>query len=190
MLKNKKLFFILLITLILLFFSVSSCFADNSPIPLPNEYEYYVVWYVDNTYYAMTSQNKATYQDYDGNENFWLDGDKKFYIYNGSSWLEDSIPNSYYGSNYVVFQYRQNYGLTFASTIYASNHDIVFTADPGKVFFHKAPVGVLAQKLEGVEMSQVMKEILGVLPLIIVVVVSLVGLRKAFQMLSTLLRKA
>lgn len=190
MLKNKKLFAVLLITLILLVFSVSSCFADTTPIPPPNEHEYYVVWYVDDIYYAIVSQNKCTYQDYGDNENFWLDGDKKFYIYNGSSWENGSIPNSYYGSSYVVFQYRQNYGLTFASTIYASNYDIVFTADRGKVFFHKAPVGVLAQKLEGVEMSQVMKELVGLVPLVIGLLVSVIGLRKALQILFQVLKNS
>lgn len=79
-----------------------------------------------------------------------------------------------------------------ADRIIFSTIDIYENSKLENVVFPKTPQlqGVLAPVANQVEMSQVMTQILGVLPLILVVVVSLIGLRKALAMLSQLLHQA
>lgn len=60
----------------------------------------------------------------------------------------------------------------------------------GKIFFPKTPLPIVAQSVEKVEMSQVLQEIVALLPTILVVLVSLVGLRKGLKMLETFLRQS
>lgn len=73
--------------------------------------------------------------------------------------------------------------------IYFSSNDLYYPS--GEIFFQKTPVPVLVEVMspEVVEKKTV-QEILGVLPLIIVVVVSFLGLRKALSWLLTLLRRS
>lgn len=72
--------------------------------------------------------------------------------------------------------------LYFPDKIYTGeNHD--------EVFFWGTPQGRLAPIMSQVEMKTVLLEIIKVLPMILVVVVSFLGLRKALRMLSTLLRR-
>jgi hypothetical protein len=71
--------------------------------------------------------------------------------------------------------------------IYA-NYNIYNT--DGTVFFQPAPQGIVARQVEKVEMSQVLQEIITLLPLILVVVVSLAGLRKGLKMLETFLHQS
>lgn len=73
--------------------------------------------------------------------------------------------------------------------IYFSSNDLYYPS--GEIFFQKTPVPVLVEVMspEVVEKKTV-QEILGVLPLIIVVVVSFLGLRKALKMLSTFLNRS
>lgn len=72
--------------------------------------------------------------------------------------------------------------------IFYSNINVLNT--DGTVFFHPAPQGIVARQVEKVEMSQVLQEIITLLPQILVVVVSLVGLRKGLKMLETFLRQS
>lgn len=73
--------------------------------------------------------------------------------------------------------------------IYFSSNDLYYPS--GEIFFQKTPVPVLVEVMspEVVEKKTV-QEILGVLPLIIAVVVSFLGLRKALKMLSTFLNRS
>lgn len=76
----------------------------------------------------------------------------------------------------------------FSSTvdIYDSNKvDLVFPLPPVV-----EAQGVVAPQLEGVQMTQVMTEVVGLLPLVIGFVVLVIGFRKALQTLSTILKNS
>lgn len=225
MFKNKKLFAVLFITLILLFFSVSSCFASTDlseytvncstsneygkSIFIPSVYSNSIITmsngliqmfvkpsgYENYVFVKPTSGNIALYDSYECNTKVRVD----------HYYLRNSDDSNLSFSNILDHDYMSTCG---AQWVYAGDigsvqgnflEHVLYNADiynTDNTLFFLAPVqavplqGEIAQKLEGVEMSQVMKEIVGVLPLIIVVVVSLVGLRKALTMLSTLLHKA
>ena len=79
------------------------------------------------------------------------------------------------------------YGVWKQDLIYSTTDVIAYD---GSIFFQGAPLGVVAQKVQGLKLEEVMKEIVLILPLIIVTLVSLVGLRKALKTLSMLLHRA
>lgn len=61
------------------------------------------------------------------------------------------------------------------------------------VLFQETPLvsqKVVAQAVEKVEMSQALQEVIAILPMTLVVLVSLVGLRKGLKMLETFLRQS
>lgn len=66
--------------------------------------------------------------------------------------------------------------------------DTIYNTD-GTVFFQGLPQ-ILAKQVRTLNLGGVQVEIMQILPLILVVVVSLVGLRKAWFLLSQILRKA
>ncbi len=77
------------------------------------------------------------------------------------------------------------------------NNDTIFSFDvkdpEGKVVFQKAPQlkgGVLVPVVEKVEMNKVLEEILVILPVVIMTIVGLIGLRKALKTLFNFLHKA
>lgn len=216
MFKNKKFILISVLTLILLILSINSCFASvgyyNSSgefVELPElpvlentaKMSNYIIVVNDpageqyyTLYYFPDEENLCGYEWTSTNHTLrigYIDSDTSYectsyrlnysisddWLSNGTSWGGPNLDGSY---------------------VVASTKDII-NRDTNEVVFQRAPLfqqtvgetqAVVANQLEGVQMVQVMKEIVGVLPLIIVVVVSLVGLRKALQMLSTLLHKA
>lgn len=63
----------------------------------------------------------------------------------------------------------------------------------GNSFFYTTPLfpmGIIQQEMKETAMTGVVKEIISLLPLIIVVVVSFLGLRKGYRFLLTLLRRS
>lgn len=78
-----------------------------------------------------------------------------------------------------------------SSKIVYSSLNIYTSLEKNEIFFQVSPPTVLEQVME-VEMTEkkTIQEILGVLPLTIVVVVSFLGLRKALRMLVTFLRRS
>lgn len=79
----------------------------------------------------------------------------------------------------------------------ANNHQIIYSNfdiynSDGTVFFQPAPLtqGIVAQQVEQIKMTQILQEIITLLPLILVVMVSLVGLRKGLKMLETFLHQS
>lgn len=97
--------------------------------------------------------------------------------------------NNYYGILITGYFDSNNKVYTFP---FATNFEgkIIKSCsnDSEKVFF-KAPIPLVALVKEE-ELTQVMKEILVILPMILVVMVSYLGLRKALSMLSMLLRQS
>lgn len=218
MLKNKKFLIISVLTIFLFVFSVSNCFASteepfegslsddvlNKVNEIMNYYNFtdYIFCYGNYGYdlnffiFFNSSESGLLYETYNSSYRYYYlkpvnacnyvkytlseltSSDTSFDKSFGSCKADGVLASGTY-DNLIQF---------FDSTvdIYDSNKvDLVFQAPPVV-----EAQGVVAPQLEGVQMIQVMKEIMGVLPLIIVVVVSLVGLRKALQMLSTLLHKA
>ncbi|MGN1327824.1 MAG: hypothetical protein ACI4VQ_07110 [Clostridia bacterium] len=197
MFKNKKFLIIFFLTAFILIFSFSSCFAvavtSSNAQTIYNQVEDYCTTNNITIYdYIITSDGYvyvATRENYSMYVNHLWDGD--FINCTGCTIFyfgtEDSFNvavSSTNGSNYTEVTESEGKYITYSS------YDVLDS--DGVLFFLQTPLrmGVLAPIVEKVEMIPVMKEIVGVLPLIIVVVVSLVGLRKALRMLSTLLRKA
>lgn len=190
MLKNKKVLLLLLIFLILFIFS-SNIFAvvldvNGSQVELPDiNFKHYVVLKGDN-YYLMAlddvysesanvcKADNSSYKYCEGvttsNDNYLIKF--PYYSLNGNEWnLVTSV---------------SNWTASGLSVIYSTEN--IYYND--EIFFQKAPQGVLTQIVEQVEMREVMTEIVKIIPLIIVVVVSFLGLRKALQMLSKVLHQS
>lgn len=208
MLKNKKVFIIISLLFIILFFNISSCFASISytqgnidyVVPdLPsdvigstyciidchfNGYDvsHYLFYTHESNVKLLRNTDRSVEQYYfvDSNNNKVTNVYFRELKYGSDSW-GDVVSSGLFFGNGAVGRIDSNY------IGYANCN--CYNLD-GTVFFKAPAKGILVQKLEGVEMSQIMKEIIVILPLTIVVVVSLVGLRKALAMLFTLLRKA
>lgn len=89
----------------------------------------------------------------------------------------DGITN-YTSASYII---RSSFNITSGG----SDPETVFTQAPLPL-----PQGVVVDKIQTVDMSQTMAEILGVLPVVLIILVGLIGLRKGLAMLSRILRSA
>lgn len=81
------------------------------------------------------------------------------------------------------------------SNIVACTTDIYYTDGKQKTddkpFFQQTPqVGIVAQQVEEIQLSQALQEVIAILPMTLVVLVSLVGLRKGLKMLEIFLRQS
>ena len=85
-------------------------------------------------------------------------------------------------------------GIIEPSNIVACTTDIYYTDGKQKTddkpFFQVTPQVVLAPQVEKIQLSQTLEEVLGILPRTLVVLVSLVGLRKGLKMLETSLHQS
>lgn len=227
MLKNKKLFVVLLITLILLVFSVN-CFAATGynytiGTGTDNQYGYSVSAFNDlvlsaqndsrvtsGEYYYFVSYNygdrcinsvlvkKSSCDSSFGhlNESFWNESGYYHYILNISSSNLSTLDIVYLnGSNALKSDNTSIVGLSVCSNsdnvfYFATNYDKTIYCDSTcEQVFTLAP-GVVAPALEGVEMTQGMKEIVGLVPLVIGLLVLAIGLRKGLQTLFQVLKNS
>lgn len=76
------------------------------------------------------------------------------------------------------------------SSVYSSTSDIYTDSSCSNVFFYRPPATLEEIMRVEADKKATIQEILGVLPLILVVVVSFLGLRKALRMLVTFLRRS
>lgn len=146
---------------------------------------------INNSYYLITTANALTFQNYGSAQNLWDVGSSiHYYIWNGSSYEPvSSVPNVVYSTTQrCLITNNSNY--FFTEILFASNYDVKYTTNRSLTFFQTTPVTSLARVLEKEEMGQVLQEIVAILPLILVVVVSFLGLRKALALLSQVLHKA
>ena len=130
---------------------------------------------------------------------FLVDDDGYFFnnssgIYcHGRVLLCSSDGDGYYGSRYEVESgtvARMGVSITGSST-FISSVDIYTDVNKSDVFFSKPLVPVLVGIMDREKAEKMtVQEILGVLPLILVVVVSFLGLRKGLRMLVTFLRRS
>lgn len=101
--------------------------------------------------------------------------------------------DGYYGSRYEIEPGTVGKigGSINGSSTFISSVDIYTDVNKSDVFFQKPLVPVLVGIMDREKAEKMtVQEILGVLPLIIVVVVSFLGLRKALRMLVTFLRRS
>lgn len=127
---------------------------------------------------------------------FLVDNDGFFYNTTGGIFcygrvlLCSTTGDSYYNTRYEVSSgtIAKLGGPITSSSVFICNNNIYTDVNKSDVFFQVSP---LAQVV-GVELVQkkTTREILGVLPLILVVVVSFLGLRKALRMLLSFLRRS
>lgn len=207
MINKKRIIFILfLILFVMLFFSnVNYAFQTEieydgnkyiSDIPeMYDEYEYYFLWQdgEGSRFYTLLLANSPfvfTYNDDTNTQGNITTSDGSSFLRTQGMW--------YSNSQTVIFKTTDGYPFTQTShglnpsllPNYNVNHNVINTKD-GSVFF-QAPLeeGILATTLQETPLEEVTQEIMLILPLIIVAVVSLIGLRKAWRLLSKLLRKA
>lgn len=209
--KNNKIFLNKMLLIFVVFvIAISACFsnvkasstksitANNVTYTLPSECtEHYIIfefedklwlYFNDSQYWGLHKGNG--YYDlfsYASDSGYGSTNNRVSYkIYTISLNSTDfSKPNESFERRWGYICYD---GLDNVKII-ASSVDIHDTS--GGIFFQKTPVPVLVEVMspEVVEKKTV-QEILGVLPLIIAVVVSFLGLRKALKMLLTFLNRS
>lgn len=134
---------------------------------------YYGVYYLcipekPNTYFYIYSGSRLAVSEFNMIE----------YKYSNGEWIQNRI------------YYNLSDSLPDAHDIYASSVDIYTDSSCSDVFFYRPPATLEEiMRVEAYKKATI-QEILGVLPLILVVVVSFLGLRKALSWLSTLLRRS
>lgn len=197
MFKNKKIYLIILV-FILFFGIVNNSFATDTAYP-DISFTYNDVTYVVSNPAKFSNDFAKKYCIFlssDGSMSFAysVDDNATFIGYKdvnnldkvetgGKFYFGNIVNNEWVYSGYVpTGGFYESKGI-----LVYSNQDVIHDKE-GNVFFQVAPP-ILARVVEQVEMKVTMREIIQILPLIIVVVVSLVGLRKALQMLLRLLRR-
>lgn len=202
MLKNKKIFVVLLVAVLFLFIFLnnkSSAFSfsynetninlADLPFDYKNENAHFVIAYSNKGgYYFLIYYIGADFQKFYCVPNDYI----TTYNTNGNEIKDGSVKLCDYDMSSESWGSVKNWGATsiYNSYIVFSSDD-VYTSD-GKIFFQKPELEkmILAPVLEIVEMDKVLVQIIQILPMILVVVVSLVGLRKGWQVLSKLLHQA
>lgn len=110
----------------------------------------------------------------------------------GGVGFQNSSIVEFSGSNISLTPYASHKLYNGSYSVLSSNFDVL-NVDGVNTVFQQPTLGkvtTLAPVMNKVEMTPVLEEIIMILPLIIVVVVSLVGLRKALKMLSQLLHRS
>lgn len=195
--KNKKVLVVFLLITLFTFLCSSSCFANVIYKYNENDIEFadLPLKFDVETHYAIFDGGKYGYSlvYYEGSDfgKFVMDnGVLKSYKKDGSHIVDGSVKLCDYDSSSKNWKASKDWGDCTGGIVgfIYSNVD-VFNTD-GTVFFHTTPQGIVARQVEEVEMSQVQAEILGILPLILALVVSFLGLRKALKMLATFLRRS
>ena len=208
--KNKKILIIALFLILFCLLGCSKCFAsvsyknwENETVELPDlpvvegcgnyiiaqnklQSNYILVYFFpdDLSFYPVVrKENNNLGLCKKGSYDFAYSGTVTFYLFNVTD-------NKYYLQN------KTSGGIGDATNtyVYACTTDIHYMESDGtlsdKVFFQVTPQVVLAPQVEEIQLSQTLEEVLGILPMTLVVLVSLVGLRKGLKMLETFLHQS
>ena len=197
--KNKILSIILIIALLMGIFS-TSCFATDLVIDgsiinvvVPDECSDYVIIKYDNGSFSLFSFDSSlgslrinssnSIRLYDSNDN---DVTGAFTRYTGVI-TDNNLSFSLYaaGSRDTYFSVVSiDYILFSTNDIIDSSNNVVFQgASPQKV-------GELAKIVEPLTLTGILQEIVELLPIVMIVVVGFLALRKALQTLQTFLRRS
>ena len=120
-----------------------------------------------------------TYQYYDWSSDFSF---KKF---------NDPIyKNSYslYGDDLTFYNSCGNLNIDISG--YTASENYLIRTENNSVVFPEAPQGILTPIAREAPLAEVMKEVLGLIPIVIVTIVGLISLRKGLQLLSTVLHNS
>lgn len=200
MFKNKKILIILFFSIVFLLFINSNVFATSS------DNENYVV---DCFYSAKKymNDNNITYYDYivfHPSDNL---SDVAVYMFNSPDDKFSAINyqgnTCLYGKGCYIFIFYNYDSSVFdvnrsnnSNTIFGVVSDVVYSSysicnSEGTVFFPVTPLTRLVPvvRMEAPKMGEVLQEIIRILPMTLVVVVSFLGLRKAWNFLVTLLKR-
>lgn len=105
-----------------------------------------------------------------------------------SSWETYREINTWGKFNFGLYKYENG----IIEFLYSS-FDLYYNKyyNEGSLFFQKAPIkATFLHQMRGVKMGAVMTTLVGLIPLLIVLLISLMGFRKAWAWLSKVLRKA
>ena len=202
--KNKKIFLISLVFLFFIFLN-SNCFAYTDTEGYSNEDMYNMFTSVKEE----LEENNTSYYDYvivshcknDGeNDNsveiyMFLDSDYSCYVsnYYNTLRLHANKCNVYCFSNgsftFSVVS-KQNNITAYGKAVDIKYSSFLIKNKDGTDFFSQTPLTRLVPVVKQVEMGETMKQIIQLFPMILVVVVSCLGLRKALQMLLTVLHQS
>lgn len=195
--KNKKILIIALFLILFCLLGYSKSFAASSNnLEFPEFKDKMTDEYDACFIYKKTSDEciyLVVYSTTYPTENVSLHGYLPYYVKNSSG--VESITTGIYryykldnNNNWVLDCYSTSYALNVTlslDNLYYSSVDIKDI--DGNVVFSVPPQvqGIVAQQVEEIQLSQTLEEVLGILPMTLVVLVSLVGLRKGLKMLET-----
>lgn len=204
--KNKKILIISLFLILFCLLGYSKCFAsvsytyDGNKITLPEVpekegYANYLIYYNNDNLNIVQLKLFPTDLSYYPTV-YKPNGVLGLNTYNSTS--NSPAPSYYYdvekGTDWKKTSDSGYIGVIDSSNIVACTTDIYYTDGKQKTddkpFFQVTPQVVLAPQVEEIQLSQTLEEVLGILPMTLVVLVSLVGLRKGLKMLVTFLRQS
>lgn len=205
---KNKICYIVLFVLLFSFIVGNSVFAysingNNCVLTIPDElYQNIINSEYYNSYEMIFVNNSNTCYDV-----FFIEHDEDLYFYitdsgNISSnksfncvhltYSHDdlSLLGTFEGENIYVDNWRNNVSSSDSTyDLYLKN--VSLYTDVNKTdFFLKAPVGTLAPIVKKVETEKTLEEVVLILPIILLTLVGLIGLRKALRMLSTVLSQS
>ena len=130
-----------------------------------------------NNYFLGTLDGSAFYRYY-----IVKDSNSDNYIYNLSNFTANG------SSTFSTL----NSGSSFSINNIYSNADIYDSSSGENVLFQAPPhqvEGIIAEQTQGVQMDKTLQEILGILPVVLVVIVGLIAIRKGIQFLMVRMKK-
>ena len=188
----KKVFLIYLLPIVFMFvlFSNSKCFAsividENTVYPdVPSQYS-------DMNFVILVSgdnKNLLLFDDLKGNP--FIEGNNIRFKnskdeYGTMHWFMMSGDHT---DNWSFMSDTTFLGSISSSKFLYSTVNIMESSDSDKVFFK--PPQTLAPVVATIKMKTVLQEILGILPIMIIVLVGLIGLRKGLALLFLILRQS
>ena len=167
---------------------------ENFPFPdLPTDNivpNYYYICYDDaswlpNHYFLICSENEMTVSTIDSDFGRIVSSSTVYvYVY-----ISDTNTWSSYSTVKSSDQVRQGHPkrIRYSSyDIYNKNGELVFQVPPQV----QGTQAIIAEQVEEVEMNKTLQEILGILPVVIVVLVGLIAIRKGIIFLIARMKKA
>jgi hypothetical protein len=205
--KNKKILIIALFLILFCLLGYSKSFAsvsytyNGNKITLPEipEKEGYINYLI---YYANDNPNIVQLKLFPTDLSYYPTVYKPndcLCLNTYSNTLISSAPSYFYdvekGADWTKTSDSGYIGGIESLNIVACTTDIYYTDGKQKTddkpFFQQTPqVGIVAQQVEEIQLSQALQEVIAILPMTLVVLVSLVGLRKGLKMLETFLRQS
>ena len=194
--KNKVVYIVLFILLLMILFSVqtfaviepNSFIYEDNVYTIPDEtcqnYSYYLLYKINSSdaypYRFFVSETPIIYDI----DNGIIKG--KSIVFSTGRTIEDAVSATF---NYIENEnaFVSGGGLDTNILLY-SNADILNGS--GEVVFQRPLVTALAPIVKEVETEKTLEEVVLILPIILLTLVGLIGLRKALRMLSTVLRQS